>query len=220
MAESKAAGVRIKSMRILPAMASPGARTYTAAGEQPSFQVAVGDVLRQRPAQARRLEPAQRQPHRRRGCSHTSRNLPGRNPGRLQSDHIAHMAHRKPLHRHPGPPSQSRKAGPCGSQKRPHHPGFALRYPGATSSRNGGRHRAESAKNCRTSVKIIEEFYASHIKNMIDASIINVRHRQSKAASDTPASASIAPRKPAAERRIHRLKFLGWRSRYRQVDCL
>jgi integrase len=31
------------------------------------------------------------------------------------------------------------------------------------------------AKNCRTSVKMIEEFYASHIKNTVDASIINVR---------------------------------------------
>jgi len=31
------------------------------------------------------------------------------------------------------------------------------------------------AKNCRTSVKMIEEFYASHIKNMVDASVINVR---------------------------------------------
>lgn len=31
------------------------------------------------------------------------------------------------------------------------------------------------AKNCRTSVQMIEQFYASHIKNMVDASIINVR---------------------------------------------
>jgi len=31
------------------------------------------------------------------------------------------------------------------------------------------------AKNCRTSVQMIEEFYASHIKNMVDASVINVR---------------------------------------------
>ena len=31
------------------------------------------------------------------------------------------------------------------------------------------------AKNCRTSVKMIEDFYASHIKNTVDASIINVR---------------------------------------------
>jgi integrase len=42
------------------------------------------------------------------------------------------------------------------------------------------------AKNCRTSVKMIEEFYASHIKNMVDASVINVRKRRPRAAS-TPA---------------------------------
>lgn len=31
------------------------------------------------------------------------------------------------------------------------------------------------AKNCRTSVEMIETYYASHIKNMLDASAINVR---------------------------------------------
>jgi integrase len=31
------------------------------------------------------------------------------------------------------------------------------------------------AKNCRTSVEMIEKYYASHIKNMIDASAINIR---------------------------------------------
>jgi integrase len=31
------------------------------------------------------------------------------------------------------------------------------------------------AKNCRTSVEMIEKYYASHIKNIIDASAINVR---------------------------------------------
>jgi len=31
------------------------------------------------------------------------------------------------------------------------------------------------AKNCRTSVEMIENFYAAHIKNMLDASAINVR---------------------------------------------
>ncbi len=36
------------------------------------------------------------------------------------------------------------------------------------------------AKNCRTSVKMIEDFYASHIKNMIDASVVNVRRPRSK----------------------------------------
>ena len=31
------------------------------------------------------------------------------------------------------------------------------------------------AKNCRTSVEMIEKFYAAHIKNMIDAAAVNVR---------------------------------------------
>ena len=31
------------------------------------------------------------------------------------------------------------------------------------------------AKNCRTSVEMIEKFYASHIKNRLDAAAINVR---------------------------------------------
>lgn len=34
------------------------------------------------------------------------------------------------------------------------------------------------AKNCRTSVEMIEKFYASHIKNMLDAGAINVRRPQ------------------------------------------
>ena len=33
------------------------------------------------------------------------------------------------------------------------------------------------AKNCRTSVEMIEKFYASHIKNTLDASAINVRKK-------------------------------------------
>ncbi|MGY3695420.1 hypothetical protein ACVIGA_005500 [Bradyrhizobium sp. USDA 3240] len=137
----------------LPPMAPPGARTSSGAGEQPGLQHRVGDVAWQRPGQPRRLEPADRQPHRRRGRADPPRNLAGRHPGRLQSDHIAHTAHRKPLRRHPGPPSQSRKAGPYRSQKRPRHPG--RHHPGmvgdikserwARSFRNGGRHRAESA---------------------------------------------------------------------------
>ena len=31
------------------------------------------------------------------------------------------------------------------------------------------------AKNCRTSVEMIEKFYATHIKNTIDVSAINIR---------------------------------------------
>ncbi|MBI1300052.1 MAG: tyrosine-type recombinase/integrase [Alphaproteobacteria bacterium] len=36
------------------------------------------------------------------------------------------------------------------------------------------------AKNCRTSVEMIEKYYASHIKNSLDASAINVRKAKSK----------------------------------------
>jgi integrase len=35
------------------------------------------------------------------------------------------------------------------------------------------------AKNCRTSVEMIEKYYASHIKNMLDASAINKRRIKS-----------------------------------------
>jgi hypothetical protein len=35
------------------------------------------------------------------------------------------------------------------------------------------------AKNCRTSVEMIEKFYAAHIKNTLDASAINVRRPKS-----------------------------------------
>jgi hypothetical protein len=31
------------------------------------------------------------------------------------------------------------------------------------------------AKNCRTSVEMIQKFYAAHIKDLLDASAINVR---------------------------------------------
>jgi hypothetical protein len=31
------------------------------------------------------------------------------------------------------------------------------------------------AKNCRTSVEMIEKFYAAHLKHTLDASAINVR---------------------------------------------
>jgi integrase len=41
------------------------------------------------------------------------------------------------------------------------------------------------AKNCRTSVEMIEKYYASHIKNMIDASAINVRRSQAERKVET-----------------------------------
>ncbi len=39
------------------------------------------------------------------------------------------------------------------------------------------------AKNCRTSVEMIEKYYAAHIKNMLDASAINVRRPKAKKAA-------------------------------------
>jgi integrase len=40
------------------------------------------------------------------------------------------------------------------------------------------------AKNCRTSVEMIEKFYASHLKNTLDASAINVRKPKKKPKKD------------------------------------
>ncbi len=51
------------------------------------------------------------------------------------------------------------------------------------------------AKNCRTSVKMIEDFYASHIKNMVDASIINVRRSR-----PFPSEPKVQRRKKASEK--------------------
>ena len=36
------------------------------------------------------------------------------------------------------------------------------------------------AKNCRTSVEMIEKYYASHIKNMLDATAINIMRPKGK----------------------------------------
>jgi hypothetical protein len=36
------------------------------------------------------------------------------------------------------------------------------------------------AKNCRTSVEVIEKFYASHIKDIISAAAVNVRQPKAK----------------------------------------
>lgn len=52
------------------------------------------------------------------------------------------------------------------------------------------------AKNCRTSVKMIEDFYASHIKNMVDASVINVRRpKPQRAKGDEPAKENSTKRR-------------------------
>ncbi|WP_367386470.1 hypothetical protein [Lentilitoribacter sp. EG35] len=37
------------------------------------------------------------------------------------------------------------------------------------------------AKNCRTSVEMIERHYAAHLKDMIDTSLVNVRRERTPA---------------------------------------
>jgi integrase len=46
------------------------------------------------------------------------------------------------------------------------------------------------AKNCRTSVEMIEKYYASHIKNTLDAAAINVRKATNRRKEPAPKGAS------------------------------
>jgi hypothetical protein len=54
------------------------------------------------------------------------------------------------------------------------------------------------AKNCRTSVEMIEKFYASHIKNLIDASAINVRK---ELADDRPLKRAADAKRKKSQRK-------------------
>lgn len=51
------------------------------------------------------------------------------------------------------------------------------------------------AKNCRTSVEMIEKYYASHIKHMIDAAAVNVRRERS---NDRPQQRGANAKRPPA----------------------
>jgi integrase len=55
------------------------------------------------------------------------------------------------------------------------------------------------AKNCRTSVQMIEEFYASHIKNMVNAADVNVRRSR----SPRPGRAKPAPKRSRSLRKFN-----------------
>ncbi len=70
------------------------------------------------------------------------------------------------------------------------------------------------AKNCRTSVEMIEKHYAAHIKNTIDASAVNVMRpkavraaekqvRNGVSSSDRPKAKASRPEWPA---RIEKLR--------------
>jgi integrase len=47
------------------------------------------------------------------------------------------------------------------------------------------------AKNCRTSVEMIEKFYAAHIKNTLDATAINVRRQKKPKHKTEPKRAEV-----------------------------
>ncbi|TAL00253.1 MAG: site-specific integrase [Rhodospirillaceae bacterium] len=64
------------------------------------------------------------------------------------------------------------------------------------------------AKNCRTSVEMIEKFYAAHIKNMIDTAAVNVMKKRSK--EPRPEGAAKAERpEPKREAKAKRRKTGG-----------
>jgi integrase len=56
------------------------------------------------------------------------------------------------------------------------------------------------AKNCRTSVEMIEKFYASHIKNTLDARAINVRKAPARRKASTTHQRKGARARPLEER--------------------
>ncbi|MDE8347016.1 MAG: hypothetical protein POH28_12725, partial [Acidocella sp.] len=58
------------------------------------------------------------------------------------------------------------------------------------------------AKNCRTSVEMIEKHYAAHIKNTLDAAAINVmRPKAAKVAEKLAKAVSKTDRQPKAVRK-------------------
>jgi integrase len=54
------------------------------------------------------------------------------------------------------------------------------------------------AKNCRTSVEMIEKYYASHLKNSLDAAAINVRRARGPRAGGITGNTFLASEPPAA----------------------
>ncbi len=62
---------------------------------------------------------------------------------------------------------------------------YSLRHTYISMRLMGGADIYQVAKNCRTSVEMIENFYASHIKDRLDASAINVRKRKKRPKSAT-----------------------------------
>jgi integrase len=58
---------------------------------------------------------------------------------------------------------------------------YSLRHTYISMRLMEGADTYQVAKNCRTSVEMIEKFYASHIKNMIDAAATRSRRTVARA---------------------------------------
>lgn len=86
------------------------------------------------------------------------------------------------------------------------HTAYSLRHTYICFRLMEGADIYQIAKNCRTSVEMIEKYYASHIKTMLDAAAINVRKRRKSPPARKGAAKRNAkgrgrmwPRKPAGE---------------------
>ena len=69
---------------------------------------------------------------------------------------------------------------------------YSLRHTYISMRLMEGANIHQIANNCRTSVKMIEEFYAAHIKDRIDASAINVQRPKSRRPTAKPEAPSLS----------------------------
>jgi integrase len=70
-----------------------------------------------------------------------------------------------------------------------HRTAYSLRHTYICLRLMEGADIYQIAKNCRTSVEMIEKYYASHLKNSLDAAAINIRKKKAKKKGAQPAEA-------------------------------
>ena len=69
------------------------------------------------------------------------------------------------------------------------HTAYSLRHTYICMRLMEGADIYQIAKNCRTSIEMIEKHYAAHIKNTLDAGVINTRRRRRRTAAEDEARA-------------------------------
>jgi integrase len=67
-----------------------------------------------------------------------------------------------------------------------HRTAYSLRHTYICLRLMEGADIYQIAKNCRTSVEMIEKYYASHLKNSLDAAAINIRRPKTKKKNEPP----------------------------------